>query len=180
MRDRWLTPRGTRYDNPMAEQLLEAWGHLWHLGVAFLLALPIGWDRERAARSAGLRTFPLVAMGACAYILAATAVFEGDDPQARIAYGLVTGIGFIGGGAIIKQGSRVSGTATAASIWSTGAIGMTVAYDLFSIAIVLSVANFLTLLLIAPLKQHAKRTGNGNEDEIESDGDDQQPRNSND
>lgn len=146
----------------MQQQLLEMWHNLWHLAAAFALALPIGWDREHATRSAGLRTFPLVAIAACGYVLASQAVFESDDPQSRIVYGLVTGIGFIGGGAILKQSSRVSGTATAASIWNTGAIGMTVAYDLFSIAIMLSLVNFLTLLLVAPFKAHKPQ----NDDDI--------------
>jgi len=141
----------------MQQQLLEMWHHFWHLAIAFILALPIGWDRERASRSAGLRTFPLVAMAACGYILASQSVFAGEEPQARIAYGLVTGIGFIGGGAILKRGAHVSGTATAASIWNTGAIGMTVAYDLFAIAVILSLMNFLTLLIVAPLKEQANR-----------------------
>ena len=99
---------------------------------AYLLALPIAWHREKNARSAGLRTFPLVAVGACAYVLVsrgilASAAEDGfHEGIARVIYGLMTGIGFIGGGAILKNGGRVSGTATAASIWNTGAVGLAV------------------------------------------------------
>jgi putative Mg2+ transporter-C (MgtC) family protein len=131
--------------------------HLLHLLLAFVLALPIGWEREQAARSAGLRTFPLVAIGSCGFVLIGRGVL-GPDPQAqaRIIEGLMTGIGFIGGGAILKSQASVHGTATAASIWLTGAVGAAVAYDLFEIALVLVVINFVTLRWLTNLKQHIR------------------------
>ena len=131
--------------------------HLVHLLLAFLLALPIGWDREQAARSAGLRTFPLVAIGSCGFVLIGQRVL-GPDPQAqaRIIEGLMTGIGFIGGGAILKSKASVHGTATAASIWVTGAVGAAVAYDLFEIALVLAVITFVTLRWLSNLKEHIR------------------------
>ncbi len=115
------------------------------LGIAYALAFPLGLNREMKAQGAGLRTFPIVAIAACAFLLVGRAVLPEGDAQARIMYGLMTGIGFIGGGAIIKGDQEVSGTATAASIWATGAIGMAVAYQQYAIAIVLSGANFFTL-----------------------------------
>jgi putative Mg2+ transporter-C (MgtC) family protein len=128
--------------------------HLGHLALAFLLALPIAWEREQKARSAGLRTFPLVAMAACGYVLVALRVL-GNEPQAqaRVIEGLMTGIGFIGGGAILKSRATVHGTATAASIWNTGALGAAVAYGLFEIALVLSLVNFVTLRWLGGLKE---------------------------
>lgn len=123
------------------------WFQLWHMLVAFALALPIGLDREREARSAGLRTFPLVAVATCGFLLVGLSMFDGDDAQARIIYGIITGIGFIGGGAILKQESSVHGTATAASLWNTGAIGVAVAADQFSVAIMLALLNMLLLRL---------------------------------
>ena len=119
--------------------------HLYHLGIAYLLAIPIGWDREFRAMGAGIRTFPLVAMASCAFMLTGIAVLGPDDAKARVMHGILTGIGFIGGGAILKDKANVSGTATAASIWSTGAIGIAVAWDRFEIALVLSIMTFLTL-----------------------------------
>ena len=84
---------------------------------ALVLALPIGWERELASRSAGLRTFPLVALAACGYVLVALAVVGPDaEAQSRALQGLMTGIGFIGGGAILKSKEHVHGTATAAGI----------------------------------------------------------------
>ena len=109
---------------------------------AYLLALPIGWEREREAKSLGVRTFPLVAMASCGYVLVGR-LFGGAsaDAQSRIIQGVITGIGFIGGGAILKTQGSVRGTATAASIWNTGVIGTAVALERYEIAVVLSVLN---------------------------------------
>jgi putative Mg2+ transporter-C (MgtC) family protein len=124
------------------------------IAIAFALALPIGWERERSERSAGLRTFPLVAMASCGYILLASRVL-GDHPEglARVLEGLITGIGFIGGGAILKSEGGVRGTTTAASVWNTGAIGEAVAFDRYEIALVLAAVNFAALRWLGRLKQ---------------------------
>jgi putative Mg2+ transporter-C (MgtC) family protein len=73
--------------------------HLVAIGLAYLLAFPIGWNREKSERSAGLRTFPLVAVASCGFIQAAESM-TADTPEAmaRIVEGLITGMGFIGGG----------------------------------------------------------------------------------
>lgn len=127
------------------------------IGAAFVLALPLGWEREQAERSAGLRTFPLVAMASCGYIMLTSSVL-GNHPegQARVIAGLITGIGFIGGGAILKSDGTVRGTATAASIWNTGAIGAAVAFGRYEIAILLSVVNFAALRWLQAFKQESK------------------------
>lgn len=129
--------------------------HLMNVVIAYLLALPVAWDREKEARSAGLRTFPLVAVASCGYMLLAASIL-GNSPESssRIIQGLITGIGFIGGGAILKDRGSVHGTATAASIWNTGAIGAAVAFGRYEIALVLSVINFATLRLLTPLKRN--------------------------
>ena len=122
----------------------EVAGHVRDLVIAYAIALPLGWDRERSERSAGIRTFPLVAMASCGFVLIALrAVGEGAQ-QARIIEGLITGMGFIGGGAILKLASETRGTATAASLWATGAIGAAVGYGLYDIGVVLSIATFVT------------------------------------
>lgn len=128
--------------------------HLIHIAIAYVLALPIAWNRETGSKSAGLRTFPIVAMAACGFMLTGIYVLDSSAAEARVMYGLMTGIGFIGGGAILKEDSKVLGTATAASIWNTGAIGMSVAYGRFEIAIVLSLVNFITLYLFSTLKKN--------------------------
>lgn len=136
----------------------EVASHLVNLSVAFALAIPIGWDRERDARSAGIRTFPLVSIAACGFVLVAIRVLGADSAgQARIIEGLATGVGFIGGGAILKRAGHASGTATAASLWATGAVGAAVGYGLYDIGAILSVVTFLSLRRLAPLKRAARR-----------------------
>ncbi len=128
--------------------------HLVALGVAYLLALPIGWNREKAERSAGLRTFPLVAIATCGIVQATEHVLQGHpEGTARIIEGLMTGMGFIGGGAILKNDNSVRGTATAASLWATGATGAAVGLGAYDVAVMISVFIFATLWLLAPLKQ---------------------------
>ena len=132
----------------------ETMGQLVKLMIAYLLALPVGWYREKEAHSMGIRTFPLVAMASCGYVLMAMPDGAGHlDAQSRVIQGLVTGIGFIGGGAILKSGNNVHGTATAASIWNTGVLGAAVAQNRLGIAIMLSVMNLVALRLLLPLKQ---------------------------
>ena len=133
-------------------------GELAKLVIAYVLALPVGWYREQEAHSMGIRTFPLVAMASCGYVL--TAMPDSGihlDAQSRVIQGLVTGIGFIGGGAILKSGRNVHGTATAASIWNTGVLGVVVAQNRFGLALTLSILNLVALRLLLPLKQKLTR-----------------------
>ncbi|MBY0507732.1 MAG: MgtC/SapB family protein [Bryobacteraceae bacterium] len=125
--------------------------HIWKLALALLIALPVAWDREREERTAGLRTFTVVSVASCAYIIATErVVLNTPESLARIVQGLITGIGFIGSGAILKLGNGVVGTATAASIWATGAIGVAVALSQYDIAVSISVITFLALRWLKP------------------------------
>ena len=139
-------------------------GNVAHIGLAWALALPIALDRERRTHIMGLRTFPLVAMGACAYILIALD-FVGDtpDPKARIIQGLLVGIGFFGAGAIIQDGDRVRGTASAASIFTVVAMAAAVAFRVYEIAFVLAAANFFTLRFLNREKDSETNTEDGDE-----------------
>src|ERR1700730_5667267 len=134
----------------------QIWNVFQHLGIAFVLTAAIGWDREREEHSTGVRTFPIVGMASCGYLL-----ILGPQPdiaaQSRVLQGLITGIGFIGGGAILKEGTTVRGTATAASVWNAGVIGASVALDHYEIAILLSSLNLFTLRALLPLKQWLDR-----------------------
>ena len=120
--------------------------------IAFALAFPLAWERGKSARNLGLRTFPIVAVASCGYVLVGERLANAEpETLARVLQGLLSGIGFIGGGAILKEGGNVRGLATAASIWSTGAIGAAVALRREEVAVVLSVVNFALLRLLTPL-----------------------------
>ncbi len=144
-------------------QLSAAWQDVWdnfeHIAIAYALTASIGWEREREARSAGVRTFPIVGMASCGYLLLIGYQPNSGD-QSRLLQGLITGIGFIGGGAILKEGTTVKGTATAASVWNAGVIGAAVAMNHYGIAITLAVLNLFTLRALLPLKRWLDREEN--------------------
>ena len=128
----------------------------WHLCVAFALAAVIGWNREQEEHNTGIRAFPIVAMASCTFVMIAT--FHGDQAaQSRVLQGLVAGIGFVGGGAILKDGSTIKGTATAASVLSAAAIGASVAMDRFGIAVSLMILNLVALRALMPIKTKLDR-----------------------
>jgi putative Mg2+ transporter-C (MgtC) family protein len=131
----------------MAAERLGYLTVLARLGTALVLALPLAWERQ-AGRHLGLRTVPLVSIGACGYVL--VAIRLGEDPEAstRVLQGLLSGIGFIGGGAILKHGTGdVVGIATAATIWNMGAIGAATGFGDYLLAVFLCLGNFLILVL---------------------------------
>ena len=135
---------------------------LLDLAVAFALGFPIGWEREHPAFGPGLRTYPLLALGACAYTEIGQFAFRDHiDAQARVFQGLLSGIGFIGAGAIIKRRAEVHGLATAVSIWVTVSIGVAASYELFALAAVLSGTTLMALRVLKPLKHHPEKSDKG-------------------
>jgi putative Mg2+ transporter-C (MgtC) family protein len=134
----------------------DLWYNFQHVAIAYALTAFIGWESEREAEGAGIRTFPIVGMATCGFLL-----LLGNRPdaaaQSRLLQGLITGIGFVGGGAILKEGATVKGTATAASIWNAGVIGAAVAMDHYGIAITLAVLNLFTLRALLPLRNRVAR-----------------------
>lgn len=128
------------------------------VALAFLLALPIGWERGKGRHSVGFRTLPVVAMAACGFAI--TVELEADmnaEARARVLQGVVTGIGFIGGGAIVKAGRDVRGLVTAASIWNAGAIGAAIGFGRGNIAVILCLLNVFSLLLLGHIGPNGGR-----------------------
>jgi len=120
--------------------------NLKRLVLSFILTLPIAWNREKKTQSVGVRTYPLVALGSCAFVLTGLSSFTDQEAEARILYGVITGMGFIGGGAVIKDKDAVKGTANAAGLWCTGGIGTAVAFSRFEIAFLLALSVYLIFL----------------------------------
>jgi putative Mg2+ transporter-C (MgtC) family protein len=127
----------------------QAGSEFLHLSVAFLLTAIIGWNREQESHNVGIRAFPILGTASCAYLMIAF------SPQAL--QGLMAGIGFVGGGAIVKEGITTHGTATAASVWCAGAIGGAIATDHWVMAIMVTVFNLLALRGLAPVKAKLDR-----------------------
>lgn len=130
------------------------WFGLKLIGAA-VLALPTAIDREEHSPSLGLRTFPLVAIGACSYVMVGTAVLglEATDAYARLLQGLMTGVGFVGGGAILKSSDGVQGTASAAGIWVTGALGAAAGFGRWDLAIAMAIINFALVAGLSRIKR---------------------------
>ncbi|MEO6981821.1 MAG: MgtC/SapB family protein [Edaphobacter sp.] len=127
------------------------------LVTATLLASFVGLDRERRESSAGLRTHALVGMSSCLLMIASAFGFADIlgtpnvtlDPS-RIAAQIVTGIGFLGAGTIIANGSTVRGLTTAASVWSVAAIGLAVGGGMYRAAFIATAISLLLLTLLRP------------------------------
>jgi putative Mg2+ transporter-C (MgtC) family protein len=126
---------------------------------AYVLALPLGFERKaKGAARVGLRTVPLVSVGTCAYLLISRylrerGIFDADG-EARSLRAMMTGIGFIGGGAVLKSAPSaggVHGVTTAASVWTTGAIGASVAHGHYMLAAVLTATALLVIELTGKL-----------------------------
>jgi putative Mg2+ transporter-C (MgtC) family protein len=125
-------------DHPVFDDALR-------LGLAFLLVLPLGWERERRFRSAGLRTYPLLSVCVCGMLLFTREAAWGPGERADAFFGMLTGIGFVVSGALTTSREGTSDMNTAASLWVAGAIGAALAYGSPPIAPLLSLMSFLAL-----------------------------------
>ncbi len=114
--------------------------------LATVLGFLIGLEREFAGQAAGERTHALVALGAAAFSVISVTAFPGADPS-RLAAGVVSGLGFLGAGMILKntQG-QVHGLTTAAGIWAVGAVGVAIGTGLYLVGVVCAA---ITLMLLA-------------------------------
>lgn len=107
----------------------------------------IGWERERHRNivSAGIRTYGAISLGACAFGILSTVVTDVDPT--RIAAQVVTGIGFLGGGIIFRQGDYVTGLTTAATLWATAAVGLSISFGYYLVGFFTAILIFLLLYL---------------------------------
>lgn len=119
------------------------WVDIGRVVLAAMLGAVIGWQREHRGREAGIRTYMATTLGACAFGLISGAI--GD--QGRISAGIVTGIGFIGAGIIVRDAGRVTGLTTAATLWASAAVGLSAAYGIYHIAIITAVMLLVILEL---------------------------------
>ena len=102
------------------------------LAAAFVGAV-IGYEREIRAKGAGMRTHVLVALGSALFMIVSQFGFDGAD-AARVAAGVVGGLGFLGGGIIMKTKNHVSGLTTAAGLWVTGSLGLAVGCGMYALS----------------------------------------------
>jgi len=118
------------------------------LGAAFGLAALIGWERESPERPAGLRTHILVCLGSClAMLLSKSLAGDRFDP-ARVAAQVITGVGFLGAGTVIRSGHMVRGLTTAASLWAIAVVGMAVGAGWYAGAGIFAAGQFVALAVV--------------------------------
>ena len=116
--------------------------------LAGALGAVIGFQRQRAKKPAGLRTHILISLGAALYTVVSIYAFSAD--MARVAAGVVAGIGFLGAGAIIRDRAGVAGLTTAASIWMVAGIGLAAGAGMYLIAAVATIIALAILFIPHP------------------------------
>jgi putative Mg2+ transporter-C (MgtC) family protein len=139
--------------------------------VALVIGSAIGIEREYRGHAAGVRTLAMVSVGSCIFTALGVYVFPGHatDPT-RIAAQVVTGVGFLGAGAIFRAEDGVKGLTTAATVWVVAALGMAVGFGLFIIATAAAVIVLIGLVLVRPLEirflRHPQHPMRRREDDI--------------
>lgn len=134
------------------------------IAASYLLAVPLGWERKaRSTAYVGLRVFPLVSVSSCVYVFLGQHLFTGahSAEQSDILQGLMTGIGFVGAGTILKESDQTHGVATAAAIWATGAIGASVGYGYYVLALALCALSLFILRAMPYLGRQIRRALGG-------------------
>ncbi|MBQ8579937.1 MAG: MgtC/SapB family protein [Oscillospiraceae bacterium] len=135
------------------------------LGCAMLIGIVIGLEREYTHRPAGLRTHILVVLGACVVSITGELLFNhylalGATPDpARLSAQVITGVGFLGAGTIMKEGASVKGLTTAASVWAVACLGLAAGYGYYTLALLGMVFIFITLTAVEALQHRFIRSG---------------------
>lgn len=130
----------------------------WELSVrlivAALLGALVGWERERAQRPAGLRTYMLVAFGSALFTVLSVTTFGPNADPGRLAANIAVGIGFLGAGTIFREGEVVRGLTTAAGLWAVAAIGMAAGVGQYLLAAISTAIVLIILVGVRFLETH--------------------------
>lgn len=122
------------------------------------MGLALGTERELRGHPAGMKTMALIAAGSCMFTaLGLEPAFGTRADPTRIAAQIVTGVGFLGAGAILRQGIDVRGLTTAASIWVTASVGMAVGFGYYAVAIFTTIIVIVMLIAIRPIENRFVR-----------------------
>ncbi len=147
----WIQLAAISLDHPRLENLVR-------LGCAILCGGLIGLERELRDKPAGLRTLVLICVGSCLFAIISQRVSAGHDDSTRIAAQIVTGVGFLGAGAILRgEGGVVLGLTTAATIWAVAAVGMAAGFGQFMLAFEGTAATMVTLIVLQIIDRSVAR-----------------------
>jgi len=146
------------YGLPDSRQLIRV---ILRLLAATLLGAIVGVERERAGKPAGLRTHILVCLGTTVFVLGASGAGISGEGISRVIQGIITGIGFLGAGSILKlsEERNIQGLTTAAGIWMTSAIGVAVGLGSLGLALLGAVLTLIILAVLGPLESRMGKAG---------------------
>jgi putative Mg2+ transporter-C (MgtC) family protein len=131
--------------------------YVWRLLLAAGLGAALGVEREYRQKPAGLRTNMLIAVGSALFTIVSLTLAPGGGDQSRVAGQIVTGIGFLGGGAIMRYRDTVHGMTTAATIWVNAAIGIAAGAGEFGIATFAATLTLVVLVALPPVELYFER-----------------------
>ena len=129
----------------------------WRLLLAAGLGAAVGLEREYRQKPAGLRTNILIALGSALFTIVSITMGHESGTADRITAQIVTGIGFLGGGAILRSGNTVHGMTTAATIWVNAAIGVAAGMGQYALATVTAVLTLAVLAVLPPIEAYFER-----------------------
>ncbi len=138
---------------------LSVWDIILRMACAMLVGAVIGMEREFTHRPAGMRTHMLVSLGACAVMITSQMIFAqyrvyGATPDpARLSAQIITGIGFLGAGTILKEGPTIKGLTTAASIWAVACLGIAIGAGYYAVGLVGAACMMITLTVFEWLQE---------------------------
>ena len=132
-------------------------GHLFKLALALILGGLVGLEREFRDKPAGFRTIILISAGACIFSIISNTVAGAMVDNTRIAAQIVTGVGFLGAGAILRGRGNIFGLTTAATIWAVAAIGMAVGFGEYLFATAATVGILLVLFVFDIVERNIDR-----------------------
>lgn len=128
--------------------------YLTRIFLAMVLGGVIGLEREIRDKPAGFRTIILICVGACVFTILSQVIGSSDWDSTRIAAQIVSGVGFLGAGAILRDRGSIYGMTTAATIWAVAAIGMSAGFQQYSLAIIGTLSIFVALLLFDTIERY--------------------------
>lgn len=135
-----------------------------------MLGAVIGLERARQQHAAGFRTMAMVSVGSCLFTLLGDVVLSRNTDPTRIAAQVVTGIGFLGAGTILREGGGVRGLTTAATIWVVAGIGMAAGFGFYVLAAGATALVVAALIAMRFVRPHLVRVLPGQDEEEEEDG----------
>ena len=144
---------------------MEEWEYILRLVAAIIAGAIIGVERELHDKPAGFRTNILICFGAALFtVMSITMVGEAYSDRARIAAQVVTGVGFLGAGTVLRRGETIKGLTTAAALWTVTAIGVAIGFGMYTLALLGAASMLLILRGLGYIQGHRPEDGSSSDE----------------